>query len=178
MVASTCLRSFRLHGDQAYLLPDLLLPRLPLVIGNTSCYRDYLLLLETPLVIETTSCYRKHLLLSRLPLVIGNTSCYRDYLLLSETPLVIETTLLLSETPLVIETTSCYRKHLLLSKGIFVRLRASYRGGVVASVVIFNEAFANGRDCCRGEKIAGKIYHLCLLKVNNSGSLFKGLIKP
>ena len=52
-----------------------------------------------------------------------------------------------------------------------------YRGGVVASVVIFNEAFANDRDCA-GLKKAGKLYHLCFLKVNNSGSLFRGLIKP
>ena len=46
----------------------------------------------------------------------------------------------------------------------------------MASVVIFYEAFANGGDCAGGDKIAGKIYHLCFLKVNNSGSLFKDLI--
>ena len=43
-----------------------------------------------------------------------------------------------------------------------------YRGGVVTSVVI---SFGNGRDCAGVKKIAGKIDHLCLLKVNNSGSL-------
>ena len=48
-----------------------------------------------------------------------------------------------------------------------------YRDGVAASVVI---SFENGRDCAG--VIAGKIYHLCLLKVNNSGSLFKSLINP
>ena len=45
----------------------------------------------------------------------------------------------------------------------------------MASVAIFNEAFSDGRDCAGGEKIAGKIYLLCFLKVNNSDSLFKGL---
>ena len=48
------------------------------------------MLSRLPLVMEDTSCYRDYLLLSGLPLVIGNTSCYRDYLLLSETPLAIE----------------------------------------------------------------------------------------
>ena len=87
------------HGTtscyQKYLLlsAHLLSSRLPLVIRNTPCYRDYLLLLETLLVIScygNTSCYQDCLLLSRLPLVIGNTSCYPDYLLLSRALLVIK----------------------------------------------------------------------------------------
>ena len=40
------------------------------------------------------------------------------------------------------------------------------------------EAFANGRDCAGGEKIAGKIDPFCFVKVNNSGFLCKDLIKP
>ena len=95
--------------------PLLDISKVPLVIGNTSCYRDYLSLSETPLVIETTSCYRKHLLLSRLPLVIQTTSCYPKHLLLSRLPLVIGNT---SCYPayLVIGNTSCYLDYLLLSR--------------------------------------------------------------
>ena len=48
----------------------------------------------------------------------------------------------------------------------------------MVSVVIFNEAFDNGRHCAGGEIIAGMIYHICFLKVNNSGSFSKDLIKP
>ena len=109
--STSCYRDYLLLSKK-----HLLLSRLPLLIGNTSCYRKHLLLSEGPLVIESTSSYRKDLLFSKAPLVIETTSSCQKDLLLLKAPLVIESTscyrkyLLLSEAPLVIESTSCYRK--------------------------------------------------------------------
>ena len=128
IVSTSCYRDYPYR--------NLLLSRLPLVIGTITCYRNYLLLSRLPLLIWTTSSYRKHLLLSRLPLVIENTSCYRDYLLLLRLHLVIE-------------TTSCYRKHLLLSRLLlFVGNTSCYRKAFLSDSepVIFKEFISSFFD--------------------------------
>ena len=112
---TSCYRKHHFHFHYIFLFMLLLIPFLVIGfsikakahIGNTSCYRDYLLSSETPLVIETTSCYWKHLLLSRLPVVIETTCCYRDYLLSSRLPLLTG-------------STSCYRDYLLLLRALLV----------------------------------------------------------